>query len=522
VAFLPILLLIAGSLFVWLARNRNERVRFAFGIGTALLAWVVSLGLISIVPNVTSLSVWRPTILFTSRLELHLDNIGWIFLYGTSTVIISALFTDASRPVKATSGSRSIILTYAAMAMTAMLAGNLLTVVTSWALLDIWTFIVLLNMQGEEKSPFPLMARLAVNGGSVLLALAVTLIEGSSGGSSSLTTPFNSPAAAVLFALASLFRLGLLPPYVSDPRVPAGQRGLGTLLQLLPPVVALAVLARMMNMGVPQEALPWLRLAGGIGVLVGGLRWSMHMDIATGYPFLILGVSGIGVLVASISSTEQGAPLTAAGFLLLMAGVILSLSEVYAPYHRVWPGIAGLMLAGMPGTPGGVIANVLASEAIGGHSIPLVVLSILGLIMIAAGSFRLIFLPAKTWSTADSLRRMLFNLGLALPFFVSIGVGLRMSGSFSLRTLVIFVASVALAYLVLFWLRRLPKMDVNRWNRLLSWLDPSPIYNVIWTSGLYLIRTIRTLGDILEGEGAMLWMIVILLLLYLAIGRTFA
>jgi hypothetical protein len=521
VAFLPILLLFAGSIFVWLVRKRNERVRVTFGLGTALLVWIVSLGLISIVPNVTSLSVWRPTILFASRLELHLDSIGWIFLYGTSTVIISVLFTDASRSDTVTSGSRSIILTYAALAMTAMLAGNLLTVVTSWALLDIWTFIVLLNMQGDVKSPSPIMARLAVNGGSVLLALAVTLIEGSGGGSSSLTAPFNSPAAAVLLTLASLFRLGLLPPYVSDPHMPAGQRGLGALLRLLPPVVALAVLARMMNIGVPQEALPWLRLAGGIGVVVGGLRWSMHADIATGHPFLILGVSGIGVLVASISSSGQGAPLTAAGFLLLMAGVILSLSEVYAPYHRMWPGIAGLMLAGMPGTPGGVIADVLASEIIGGGSILLALLSILGFIMIAAGSFRLIFLTAKSWSTADSLRRMLFNLGLALPFFVSIGVGLRMPGSFSLRALVIFVASVALAYLVLFWLRRLPGIDVNRWNRLLSWLDPSPIYNAIWNSGLYLIRAIRTLGDILEGEGAMLWMLVILVLLYLALGRTF-
>ena len=71
-----------------------------------------------------------------------------------------------------------------------------------------------------------------------------------------------------------------------------------------------------------------------------------------------------------------------------------------------------------------------------------------------------------------------------------------------------------------FWLRRLPKLNIDRWSRLVSWLDPSPIYNVLWSSSLRLLRLARVLGDILEGEGAMLWMIVILLLLFLAFRRT--
>lgn len=519
-ALLPILLLLAGSFFVWLARKRHERVRFTLVLGTALSAWVVSLGLVSMVPNVTSLSVMRPTILFSSRLELHLDTIGWMFLYGTSTVIISVIFTDASRPDIVTSRSRSIILTYAALAMIAMLAGNLLTVVTSWILLDIWTFIVLQNLQGDKKSTSPLITRLAINGGGVLLVLAVALIEGSAGGSSSLTSPLTSPKAAVLLALACLFRLGLLPPYIGQLQLPTGQRGLGTLFQLLPPVVALAVLARMLNTGIPGEALPWLRLAGGIGVIVGGLRWSMSTNISAAHPFLILGVSGIGVLVSSISPTGQSAPLVAAGFLLLLAGAIIYLSEVYAPYHRIWPCAAGLMLAGMPGTPGGVIADTLVQGVMSGDSPILVLLGVLGFIMMTIGSFRYIYLPSQPWATADSLRRALFNLGLALPFIAAIGVGLRMPGSYSLRAIIIFVTTTGVATLFLFWLRRLPKLNIDRWSRLVSWLDPSPIYNVLWSSSLRLLRLARVLGDILEGEGAMLWMIVILLLLFLAFRRT--
>ena len=97
-AFLPILILFTGSMITWFSRKRHERVLWALNSGTALLVWLVSLILVMNVPNVTSLSVWRPSELFASRLELHLDPIGWLFLYGAATVVVSVAFTEASRP----------------------------------------------------------------------------------------------------------------------------------------------------------------------------------------------------------------------------------------------------------------------------------------------------------------------------------------------------------------------------------------------------------------------------------------
>lgn len=72
-AFLPILILFTGSMITWFSRKRHERVLWALNSGTALLVWLVCLILVMNIPNVTSLSVWRPSELFASRLELHLD-----------------------------------------------------------------------------------------------------------------------------------------------------------------------------------------------------------------------------------------------------------------------------------------------------------------------------------------------------------------------------------------------------------------------------------------------------------------
>jgi len=520
VAFLPILILFAGSLITWLSRKRHERVLWALNSGTALLVWLVSLVLVMKIPDVTSLSVWRPSELFSSRLELHLDAIGWLFLYGAATVVVSVTFTEASRPGEATPGTRSLLLSYAAVAMTAMLAGNLLTVAMTWTLMDIWTVVFLLRMQEDTKSIVKLMTRFAVDVGGVLLVLSAALINGAEGGSSSLTSPLTSSLAAVLLVLAALLRLGLMPPHISLTHLSYKQRGLGTLIRLLPPVAALSVLARMMNIGVPVEAFPWLRLAGVLGIIVGGLRWSLHTDVVAARPFLVLGVSGMGVLAASLSIEGGGAPIAAAGIVLLFAGAVVCLTEIFVPTHRLWPGLAAVLLAGMPGTPGGVIAESLIRGGLNGSSLWLVLFGILGLILLASGCLRLVFLPLRSWPSGESLVRVTYGLGLALPVLVGFGLGLRMPGSVTLEAVAGFAIAIALAGLALFWLRRLPQRDVDRWGRLMEWLDPNPLYRVLWRGGRALIRFFYTIGDVLEGEGAMLWMSVILLLLIIALGRT--
>ncbi|HEY42486.1 MAG TPA: hypothetical protein G4O11_00700 [Anaerolineae bacterium] len=518
-AILPILILLIGTLLISLFRNRPERILWPITSGTSLLTWVVSLLLVTNIPDEISLSVWKPTALFASRLELQLDAVGWFFIYGTSTLLVSVAFTQAAQSGTTTPFFRAFMLSYPAIAMIAMLSGNLLTVAMSWALVDILTLVFLLRIQKDRKSTPLLFIRIAIDGGGILLVLMAALLNGAEGGTSSLSTPMASSTAAIFLVLAALLRLGLLPPHISIRPMMILDRSLGTLLRLLPPVTALSVLARMLNVGVPMETLLWLRLAGGLGVIVGGLRWAFHMDRDAARPYLVLGVSGLGVLVAGLTQEIGGAPITAAGGVLLLSGAVLFLTQVFAPTHRVWLGLAAVFLAGMPGTPTGVISSALAAGVLDNASVVVTILGVIGLILLATGGLRHIFLPPTSWPTGESLVRVVYGLGLMLPILVGIGLGIRMPGSVSLQASIVFIISLIVSIITILLLRRFPQDRVHRWGRVLAWLDPNPIYRILWQLGQVLMNLFRVIGELLEGEGAMLWMMVILLIVILAQGR---
>lgn len=518
-AILPILILLFGALLMSIARNRPERILWALTSGTALLAWIISLVLVTSIPDVISLSVWKPTALFASRLELHLDPVGWFFLYGTSTLIVSVAFTQAAQSGTTAPFHRAVMLSYPAIAMIAMLAGNLLTVAMSWALLDILTLIFLLRVQNDRKSTPRLFIRIAVDGGGVLLVLMASLLNESAGGTNSLSTPMISSTAAIFIVLAVLLRLGLLLPHITLQPMMDLPRQLGTLLRLLPPVAALSVLARMLNIGVPMETLFWLRIAGGLGVIIGGLRWAFSIDREAAKPFLLLGISGLGVLAASLSHEIRGAPITAAGGVLLLSGAVFFLAEVFAPPHRAWVGLAVLFLAGMPGTPTGVISATLATGLLDTTSVVVTFVGVIGLVLFTIGGIQHIFLPTISWPTGESLVRVLYGLGLLLPILVGFGLGVRMPGSVSLEASIVFAIAIALSLISVFLIRKLPEGSVHRWGQVFAWLDTDPPYRFLARISRFVVNLFRMIGELLEGEGAMLWMIVILLIVILAQGR---
>jgi hypothetical protein len=67
--------------------------------------------------------------------------------------------------------------------------------------------------------------------------------------------------------------------------------------------------------------------------------------------------------------------------------------------------------------------------------------------------------------------------------------------------------------------RRLAGRRVDRWRRWLGYLDLTPVYAAIWRVIREGLRLVRTAGDLFEGEGAMLWTYVVLLIVSLAVLR---
>jgi hypothetical protein len=58
----------------------------------------------------------------------------------------------------------------------------------------------------------------------------------------------------------------------------------------------------------------------------------------------------------------------------------------------------------------------------------------------------------------------------------------------------------------------------GRWQRWTAWIDPQPLY--LLGNGMYqvVLRTVRGIDDLVEGESSMLWVLVVVLMIALALG----
>jgi hypothetical protein len=112
---------------------------------------------------------------------------------------------------------------------------------------------------------------------------------------------------------------------------------------------------------------------------------------------------------------------------------------------------------------------------------------------------------------------MVYGLGLALPVLVAIGLGVWTPGSAGLPGAAAFGVAAGLGALVILALRRAPARRLERWRRFLPLLDTGPFYRLLWRVFLVLMRGVRAVGEVLEGEGALLWTYVIVIMVLLAV-----
>ncbi len=513
----PIALLLLGALVTWLARRRPERMLWAISLGSAAAAWLAILLLGTRVPSSVSLSVWRPVELYGSRLELSLDPIGWTIGYSALTLLMAVVMTGAAREGETASSVRVMMLTYTALGLAAILPGNLLTVATAWALMDGVAALLLMRMAGGGESRQSLVTRIAVDVTGVVLIVAAAAEDWVAGGEADLGGGPISSGGAALLSLAVLFRLGLMPPHFALPSVPGVRRGLGTLLRLLPPAGALCVLGRGLGATVPQDLEPWLRAAGVLGVVLGAARWALDSDAVMARRFLVLGLVGVGVLAATLPGQSPEAVLSVTGALLLLAGGVVSLGEIHTPAHRVWLGVGALLLAGLPGSIGGRLATVLGSGLVGGGMGWVAAAGVVGIVLLTAGCARAVMAASTAWPSGESLVQMMYGAGLLLPTLAGLGLGLWTRQSLSAIGLIVFLLAVA-AGLVDAWRGlRGRKARLTRLDRVVSLADPAPLYRVLWAGYRLLTRWIGVLTAALEGEGAMLWTYVVLVLVVLSL-----
>ncbi len=513
-ASLPVLLSLAGAFLLWTLRTRASRVHWGASVLLAGLQWIVILALASGLPATMRVSLWRPASLFGDGLILQLGSGAWQLVYLTATLLLSLTLTAATRPQSTTAATRTLTFLYVGLGVIAILPGNLLTVVVAWALLDLATVLLPLAFPGPEALLERSFRRLGVDAAGLFLVLLAASLdrEGTLAGSGARTD-----LATVLLSFGILLRLGLFPLHFSLPPMPGIRRGLGTPLRLLPPVAALAVLGQQLEGLIAPGLVPWIQIAGAAGLLVGGARFALMANSLEARPFLILGVSGLSVLAAASSPMLAGETLLAGASLLLILGAIVSLGEIYAPWHRAVPWLSGLLFLGLPWTPSWPLAVALMDGLAQPTGFLVAGIGAIGWSLLMVGILRQAYRPQLTWPEDLELVRLTYSLGYSLPLWVGLGIGVWGGGDPAPRS---FLSAVVVAIIA---------MAILQFGRGLRWLlpfqaslrrlDPSGIYRVGWQALQAFLRVVRLVSAIIEGEAALLWLLVFLLLMGIGLGQ---
>lgn len=514
--FLPLIALVFAGITTWVLRNRTARTQWAVGAGFAILTWLITMALSSFLPASSSFSVWQPERLFQSPLSFSLDETSWAYMYASTTVLLAMVLTAATRRYAAPAEVRSFWFIFTALTLIALLAANLVTLTISWALMDFLTLVFFLRYAARPEDVQRALVRTGIDMAGLLLLLAGASMNYQAGGDTSITTAFVSNTGVLLVILASLIRLGILPLHYGIPTFEPLRRGMGTLLRLFPPAVSMVLLTRLFELDIAAQNRTWIMVAGGVGVFIGGVRWVLEDDVIESRPFFVLTISSLAVLIGASGVGGEGP--RAAGVMMLLVGATLSLTVIYSPAQRIWPLLGSLLLLGLPWSVGGIVAASLG-ELIGtGIWLPSVIVGGIGMMLLGLGSLHAVLEEEIPWPSGETLVRIMFSMGLALPILVSLGLGIWLQTAPGINGLSIFGFSVILAVLMFVILRRMPPGIVQRWQAGVSRVDPQGAYRALWRPLKVIGRIARLSGSVFEGEGALLWMAVVVLFLILALG----
>ncbi len=531
----PILILLGGVLALLLCRATRFVHYDAVASAAALLA-LVAIMLLA-VPDLpvreTLISSWQPTSVFGTPVALRVDRVDWMIGLVATLACGATALAGIAYPGRRRFGPRALALGMTAGLVAAAFSANVLTLALAWGLFDAF-FVIAALMQGDEPAAGRRAAFAVGFNIAATLCLWIAALAINQDNESQYWHLTQLPERARQFlALAAVLRLGLYPfsQWLSAERedVP----GRVALLYVLPPLAGLHLLIRMASLdALPQEpAAIWF---AALSVLAGGaLAWWRGAS-QDALPYLSLSTLGIVVFagIAGRTSTAPQAILSSGAVSWALAIVMLSLNHGFHRRALWWSfgqALAVATLVGIPASAGFAVRTSLASAIAWGGNVLLLMCLLAGETLTFATMARLLTTPnpskiPRSWRDIASLASAIALVALppfllpaiarravpaiAPPAFAVVLPDLGVPGS------VMFILPLALA-VMLEWLRRERRigMHVNP-TRLLSldWL-----YHLIFRLANVVASALNRLSAAIEGEGAVVWALLILFAAYVVL-----
>jgi hypothetical protein len=492
------------------------KLRFAFhwfiAASGALAAWSLVIIAGSDLPQIVPLVTWQPQELLSVSPTLLLDRFSWSYAQALVTLLVAVILTGTIRVTNVDWLSWISHPVLIALGIFAVVAGNLITLLLAWMALDFFELVVLLSRINQSNLREKVVVTFSARTFSSLLVILAAILATAQGQDLSFTNIPDQPSIVLL--LAAGFRLGVIPIYIPFMRAFPSSPGMGTILQLSAAAAGLFLLVRIApNLQNTNLTTIFIGLAS-IATVYSGITWLFAKNESEGRPAWIVGMASL-----SLASAAQGQAMASLSWGLsgLLGGGLLFL---FSKRNRwvIWLPLVGLMaISALPYTPNWNGA-ILFSGPINVFYIPLLFGHSLLLLGYARHALRtqIEFEEDERWS------QIIYPLGLLLLLGTLFSLGLLISPAIQAVPLLgWFAGAIGLGIAALLfksssgW-KDIPPAWVVVINSIISfqWL-----YKSLWTIYRSITRMIGVFTRLLEGEGGVLWAVLLMGLLYSLLTR---
>jgi hypothetical protein len=506
--FLPIGLLLLVTLALLVLHFSLPDFRYPWMVaagGTGLALASVFLWHLRM-PQTFSLPPWQPRNFFPYSPTWLIDDTSWTYALALATLAFSVIWTSVVRAESdAVTWAGTLLL--AALGILAVAAGNPLTLVLAWTAMDVAELFNMLRFtEGEDQTESAVIA-------FAIRILGTGLVLWTSTVSISAGTPLDfravPPRTGMYLLLAAGLRLGVLPLHLPYRKENVLRRGFGTSLRLVSAASSLALLARIPSSALSTPLTPVLLILAAAAALYAGWKWLRASDELVGRPFWILGMASLAV-GASLRAEPGGS--TAWGITLILSGGLLFL---YSARQRALLWLPFLAVWGLSALPYSATATGWQT---GNQSSLIFILSFLpAQALLMAGFIRHALHPGETsFESQARWTKVIYPAGLLLPAGVQLLLGIwgwggaRQAGSWW-AAVIVLVLAIGFTILSLTVLLRVGLgTGAGPWTEILrlDWISRT-IRNIY--------RSIRQAIDLvtsmLEGEGGILWSLLLLVLI---------
>jgi hypothetical protein len=507
-ATLPVLVLLLTPLVMFTIRLVKPDFNYYWLVATtgALITWPITILLGFQLPKNVLLMPWKPETLFPASPSLLLDNVSWPYMFALATLALAVILTAAARLQHYHWRTWAYTLLLAGLGMLAVLSGNLLTLLLAWAAIDLVELAILLVQVLQSSDRERVVVSFSVRVAGIMLLLWAGVVGAP--GDPFVFTDIPQDASLYLLLAAGL-RLGVLPLHIPRVKGPPLRRGFGSMLRLAPLASNLVLLTRAAAIGIPQDYQVYLLALCGLASLYGSLGWLTSKDELAGRPFWVLGMAALAVASAAKGRPEAS---QAWGLACILSGGLLFLSSARYRGLLVIFLLSGLGLTTLPYTP--------AWDGSYLYTAPIdlfLPIFLVGHALLLTGFLRHSLGESSDLSLLEPWVRTVYPFGLGLlplgHLFIAWRTPLPTTPTGNYAEWWAGIVAIGITALIVYLGQneiQLPSGIATLWDRIfsLNWVS-----SLIWGVYRSVGKFISTLSKIAEGEGGLLWAMVLSVIL---------